>query len=337
MDRALVFGTSDGGSIPSRGTMTSIIEVSNLVKKYKKAEKNAVDSVSFTVTEGSFFAFLGPNGAGKTTTISILTTTLSKTSGTVNIAGHDLDRESAKVRRAIGVIFQQPSLDLNLTAEENIRFHAVLYGLYPFRPTFALMPIEYRRRVQELAGVVGISGELFKPLKTFSGGMKRKLEIIRSLIHNPRVLFLDEPTSGLDPLSRNNLWEYLQEVRQKNQTTIFLTTHYLEEAEGADNVAVINHGKIVTQGTPEKIKQDLVDEYIVVDAKNRDALRAEVTRKKFSHRILTNGALRIDIGKNHPQKVIKSLDTPLTTLNIHVPSLEEAYLEIIGRQAHERS
>ncbi len=216
-----------------------IIKVQNLIKRYKKAEKNAVDDISFSVKPGEFFALLGPNGAGKTTTISILTTILSKTSGEVKIAGFDIDKESSLVRKSVGIIFQNPSLDQNLSAEENIRFHAILYGLYPFAPSFELMPKEYRLRVGELAEVIGLKNELFKKIKTFSGGMKRKLEIIRSLMHKPKVLFLDEPTSGLDPLSRKNLWEYLTQVRKSEKMTIFLTTHYLEEAEDADNVCII--------------------------------------------------------------------------------------------------
>lgn len=237
--------------------MKKVIEVDNLVKRYKKSQANAVDDISFKVSEGEFFAFLGPNGAGKTTTISILITILSKTQGKAEVAGYDVDRDSSRVRRNIGVIFQNPSLDLNLTAEENIRFHALLYGLYSFRPTFSMMPEAYKKRVHELAEVVGIKDDLFKPLKTFSGGMKRKLEIIRSLMHNPKILFLDEPTSGLDPLSRKNLWGYLESVRKSQNITIFLTTHYLEEAEEADNVCIINKGKIVSYGTPKQIKQNL--------------------------------------------------------------------------------
>jgi ABC-2 type transport system ATP-binding protein len=231
------------------------IVVKNLIKKYNSATVNAVDDVSFTVNEGEFFALLGPNGAGKTTTISILTTTLSKTSGKVKIAGFDVDQKGNDVRSSIGIIFQNPSLDLNLTAEENIRFHAILYGLYPFRPSFGFMPKEYKTRVMELATILGIEKEIFKPIKTFSGGMKRKLEIVRSLMHKPKVLFLDEPTSGLDPLSRQTLWQYLKEVRKKDKTTVFLTTHYLEEAEDADTVCIINHGKVVALGTPKKLKK----------------------------------------------------------------------------------
>ena len=197
--------------------MEPIIEVDRLTKRYKKAETNAVDGISFTVANGAFFALLGPNGAGKTTTLSILTTTLSPTSGTVRIAGRDVTKQAGAVRRDVGIIFQNPSLDLNLTAEENVRFHAVLYGLYPFRPTFSTMPRPYQQQVRDLAAVLGLEKEIFDPVKTFSGGMKRKLEIVRSLIHRPKVLFLDEPTAGLDAASRRNLWRYLSEAQQTTE------------------------------------------------------------------------------------------------------------------------
>lgn len=241
--------------------MANVIEVKNLVKRYKKSQTNAVDDISFDVDEGEFFTFLGPNGAGKTTTISILTTLLSKTSGEVKVAGFDSDKQSSKVRKNIGIIFQNPSIDLNLSAEENIRFHSILYGLYNFAPAFRLMPKSYQNRVLELAKILGIEKDLFKPVKTFSGGMKRKLEILRSLMHKPKVLFLDEPSVGLDPLSRKNLWEYINSVRKKEKTTVFLTTHYLDEAEDADKVCIINHGKIVAFGKPSDIKKRLTTTY----------------------------------------------------------------------------
>src|SRR5262245_55142304 len=156
--------------------MEPIIQVRELVKQYKKAERNAVDGISFEVMPGELFALLGPNGAGKTTTISILTTTLSATSGEVTIAGHDLRRDAATVRKHVGIIFQNPSLDLNLTAEENVRFHAVLYGLYPFRPAYSMMPKTYKDHIQSLAAILELDKDIFKPVKGFSGGMKRKLE-----------------------------------------------------------------------------------------------------------------------------------------------------------------
>lgn len=243
-----------------------IIEVKNLVKRYKKSKVNAVDGVSFYVEKGAFFSLLGPNGAGKTTIISILTTLLSSTSGEIEIAGFNVEKKPGKVRERIGVIFQNPSLDINLTAEENIRFHANLYSLYPYRITFSLMNIKYQKEVLKLAKIVGLKkSDLFKPVKNLSGGMKRKLEIIRSLMHKPDVLFLDEPTTGLDPVSRKNLWQYLWTIRKQTGTTIFLTTHYLEEAENSDYVCIVDRGKVVAKGTPLEIKKSgksLEDAYV---------------------------------------------------------------------------
>lgn len=309
-----------------------IIEVKNLVKKYKKAKTNAVDNISFYVDEGSFFSLLGPNGAGKTTAISILTTILSKTEGVVTIAGFDVEKHPEKVRQQIGVIFQNPSLDLNLTAEENIRFHASLYNLYTFMPTYSLMPSEYKKRVTKLAKVVGLEKDINKPVKTLSGGMKRKLEIIRSLMHQPKVLFLDEPTTGLDPVSRQNLWKYLQDIRKKEDITIFLTTHYLEEAENSDFICIIDQGKITTKGTPVEIKESLIKKYITLDSKDRTKLTRELT----SHKIKFEGAGPVKILINNQstgQEIIQKIKTPLTFLDIHNPSLEDAYVEIITKNA----
>jgi ABC-2 type transport system ATP-binding protein len=319
--------TSPISSAPTGGE--PIIRVDNLVKRYKKADENAVDGISFDVHPGEFFTLLGPNGAGKTTTISILTTTLIPTGGTVHIAGFDIVKQAAQVRQQVGIIFQNQSLDQNLTAEENIRFHAVLYGLVPFRPSYSLMPREYKQRINELAEVIGLGKELFKPVKSYSGGMKRKLEIIRSLIHRPRVLFLDEPTTGLDPLSRHNLWEYLREVRQGRGTTTFLTTHYLEEAEEADTVCILNKGKVVSFGTPEQVKSELLQEYVVIDAEDRLALRAELLRLGL---LTTETApFRVELGNRTVHQVLKSIDTPLTVVQVHTPTLEDAYLEVISR------
>lgn len=303
------------------------IEVANLVKKYKKATTNAVDDLSFNVKSGEFFALLGPNGAGKTTTISILTTILSKSSGEVKIAGYDIDKQSSLVRKNIGIIFQNPSLDLNLTAEENIRFHSVLYGLWDFRPTFSSMPESYQKRVKELSEILGINKEIFKQIKTFSGGMKRKLEIIRSLMHRPQILFLDEPTSGLDPMSRKNLWEYLKEVRKSQKTTVFLTTHYLDEAEDADTVCIVNQGKIVSFGTPSKIKKELVKKYLIVDSNKKGLLQKELDSLKLKS--ISTNPFKIDLTDKNPQKIIQSIKTPLSYLDIHNPTLEDAYLEIV--------
>jgi ABC-2 type transport system ATP-binding protein len=230
------------------------IEVRDLVKRYRGAAGNAVDRISFDVPDGQLFCLLGPNGAGKTTTMSILTTVLAPTSGHVLVAGHDLATRQTDIRRSIGIVFQQPALDANLTAEENIRLHAVLYGRYPWRPLGRLMPAAYRQQVRDLAEILGITATLGLPVRSLSGGTRRKLEIVRALLHQPRVLFLDEPTTGLDPQSRRSLWSHLHETRARHGTTILLTTHYLEEAEAADAVCVLAHGRIAERGTPAEIK-----------------------------------------------------------------------------------
>jgi ABC-2 type transport system ATP-binding protein len=270
----------DSGKEPNKTGVTemsnAVITVQNLTKRYKGASEAAVDNISFSVGEGEFFAFLGQNGAGKTTTISILTTTLAKTSGNITIAGYDIDREARKVRENIGIIFQKPSLDLDLSAEENIRLHACMYGMYGYRPFFKWMPKQYRDRVMELATIMGIADKLNKPLKTFSGGMQRKIEIIRSLVHRPAVLFLDEPTQGLDPVSRRDLWNYINNTRKEHGTTVFLTTHYIDEAENVDKLCMIQSGKIVFSGKPAELKQmlhsaSLEDAYIGLLTEGRAA------------------------------------------------------------------
>ena len=309
-----------------------MIHLEGLTKRYKKADRNAVDGLSFDVRAGEFFALLGPNGAGKSTTISILTTTLSPTGGTATIDGHDIVREASAVRRIVGIIFQRASLDMNLTAEENVRFHAILYKLYPYAPTYGLMPSEYKKQVTKLAEMLGIGGEMGKPMKTFSGGMRRKLEIVRSLIHQPKVLFLDEPTAGLDVPSRRTLWEYIGTIRRESGTTIFLTTHYLEEAEEADHICIIDQGKIVKFGTPDDIKRELVQEYVLVDADERTRLREELARLELP--VEGSGPFKIVLGGRGIHAVLKAIDTPLSLVRTHAPTLEDAYLEIVS-PAHE--
>jgi ABC-2 type transport system ATP-binding protein len=306
----------------------AIVEVDKLVKRYKGGQTNAVDGVSFAIEPGEFFAMLGPNGAGKTTTISILTTTLAPSSGAVRVSGYDVSTHASQVRRNVGIIFQRPSLDMNLTAEENVRFHTFLYGLYPFRPAFNLMPSAYRDQVRDLARILDIDKELFKPIKTFSGGMRRKLEIIRSLMHRPRVLFLDEPTLGLDPISRRNLWEYLVDVRARSGTTVFLTTHYLEEAEQADRICVIDHGHIVAYGTPAQLKAQMTEDYLLIDAADRQALCGELQRTGLAFTEV-QGLIRVDASGERIHQILKAIDTPLTVVQTHTPTLEDAYLQII--------
>jgi ABC-2 type transport system ATP-binding protein len=309
--------------------MKPVIHVEDLVKRYHNSEKKAVDGVSFDVYPGEFFAFLGPNGAGKTTTISIMTTTLAKTSGVVWIAGYDMDKDQKEIRQNIGIVFQNPSLDADLTAEENIRFHVSLYGIYQYRPRFRMMPKEYQDMVMELAKVLGMEKDVFKQVKTFSGGMKRKLEIIRSLMHKPKVLFLDEPTQGLDAVSRRSLWEYLRKVHKDENMTIFLTTHYIEEAEVANRICIVNHGKVLFNGTPEAMKDLMIDSYLLVDAEDRATLRADLAG--FDPKVTEDGSLKIMFSERTPQKVLSQITVPLSLMRMHMPSLEEAYIDLVSK------
>ncbi|MEO8657154.1 MAG: ATP-binding cassette domain-containing protein [Bryobacteraceae bacterium] len=222
-----------------------MIRVADLVKKY--GEFTAVDGVSFSVSAGEIFAFLGPNGAGKTTTIKMLTTLLDPTSGTVEIDGLDPRRKGNEVRQRFGIVFQGPSLDGDMTAAENMEMHGVLYHV----PRHAR-----RERTERLMRQFELWDRRDDLVKVFSGGMKRRLEIARSLLHTPRILFLDEPTLGLDPQTRNQLWTHVKELNRTEGVTVFLTTHYMDEADRvAQRIAIIDHGRIAAQGTPEELKQ----------------------------------------------------------------------------------
>ena len=312
------------------GAGVAAVEVERLVKRYRGASLNAVDGISFQVDVGAFVAVLGPNGAGKTTTIAILTTTLAATSGDVRIAGLDVRRNPAAVRRQIGIIFQNPSLDLNLSGEENVRLHAMLYGLYPYRPAYRLMPAAYRRHISDMAAVLGMESALFQPVQRLSGGMRRKLEIIRSLMHRPRVLFLDEPTTGLDAESRRSLWAYLAAIRQRQETTIVLTTHYLAEAEAADRILILNHGQIVAQGAPADITAELGGASVEIDAADREALRRELIRLGARIEQSADGPLRVSLAGRSAAELVQALATPLTVLRTRQASLEDVYLRILA-------
>ena len=230
----------------------SIIEVKNLVKKF--GDLTAVNGISFDVARGEIFAFLGPNGAGKTTTIKMLTTLLAPTSGEIFLDGKNPVRDEAAARRSFGIVFQDPSLDDELTALENMEFHAVLYKV----------PKDVRgKRIEELMRFVELWDRRNDLVKAFSGGMKRRLEIARGLLHHPKILFLDEPTTGLDPQTRNHVWSYIQNLNREEQITVFFTTHYIEEADrSATRVAVMDHGAIVAQGTPADLKRETGSELL---------------------------------------------------------------------------
>jgi ABC-2 type transport system ATP-binding protein len=308
----------------------TVVDVEQLVKRYRSAQRNAVDGISFAVGAGEFFAVLGPNGAGKSTTISILTTTLAPTFGTVRIAGVDVRMNPAAVRKQVGIIFQNPSLDMNLTGEENVRLHAILYGLYPYRPSYRLMPTKYRQQIADIAAVLAMESEMFRPVRSLSGGMRRKLEIIRALLHHPRVLFLDEPTAGLDVASRRSLWAYLAEIRQRHETTIVLTTHYLEEAEAADHILILNHGQVVAQGTPSQIRAQRGGESLELDAADRVALRRELVRLDVPFD--EDGRFHVSLDGRSAYDLVRELETPLTVLRTGQASLDDVYLRILANE-----
>ncbi len=255
----------------------AIVQVTNLTKKFQ--DFVAVDNISFSVPHGEIFAFLGPNGAGKTTTIKMLTTLLIPTAGTILVNGHNAVTEKHDVRKSFGIVFQDPSLEDELTTYENMEFHGVLYSI----------PKEERKkRIQELLTFVELWERKDSMVKTFSGGMKRRLEIARGLLHHPKIFFLDEPTQGLDPQTRNHIWSYLKNLSEKEGITIFFTTHYLEEAqEYADRIAIMDHGHIVTEGTVQTLldqtKKDTLEGAFLAltgsDIRDESASNADMLRR----------------------------------------------------------
>lgn len=264
--------------------MKPIIEVKNLVRKFK--DFTAVDNISFNVARGQIFAFLGPNGAGKSTTIKILTTMLRPTSGEILINGFDPQKNQDDVRRSFGIVFQDPSLDDELTALENMELHAVLYKISS--------DIK-KKRIEELLRLVELWDKRKDLVKTFSGGMKRRLEIARGLLHHPKIIFLDEPTLGLDPQTRNSMWDYLLKMNKQENITVFFSTHYMEEAAKiAQCIAIIDHGKIVAQGTTEELKKQtktnsLEEAFLSLTGKEiRDEEAGITDQHRARHRMWSN-------------------------------------------------
>lgn len=261
--------------------MEKIIEVENLTKIFK--DFTAVNDISFNIKKGEIFAFLGPNGAGKTTTIKMLTTLLDPTRGKIFLNGFDVLTQKDQARKSFGIVFQDPSLDDELTAYENLQFHAVLYSI----PN-----ANGKQKILDLLKFVELLDRKDSLVKTFSGGMKRRLEIARGLLHHPKILFLDEPTLGLDPQTRNSIWDYIKDLNKQEGITVFFTTHYMPEAESAaDRIAVIDHGKIIETGTPEDLKiktktQNLEDAFLALTGKTIRDENASVTDRMRMHRRL---------------------------------------------------
>lgn len=301
----------------------NIIEVKNLTKKYKGL--TAVDGVSFDVRQGEIFGFLGPNGAGKSTTISMLATLIFPSAGEALINGFNINSQRNEVRRSIGLVFQDPSLDDRLTANENLCFHADLYRLPKG---------DCEQRTTEVLKLVDLWDRRNDIVKTFSGGMKRRLEIARGLIHQPKVLFLDEPTLGLDPQTRFNIWEYIFKLRESHEMTIFMTTHYMNEAEYCDRIAIIDHGKIIALDTPANLKKRVGCDIIILTSEQRESLKKELKEKYKQDVIEDNGTLKIEVeeGEKFLPRLFNELQSPISSIELRKPTLEDVFLQLTGHQ-----
>jgi ABC-2 type transport system ATP-binding protein len=301
----------------------NIIEAKNLTKKFNGL--TAVDNVSFTVKKGEIFGFLGPNGAGKSTTINMLSTLLTPSEGEAIINNFNILTQRNEVRKSIGLVFQDPSLDDRLTAEENLHFHAKLYGV---------PKTEYKKRMEEVLRLVDLWDRRGDIIKTFSGGMKRRLEIARGLIHYPAVLFLDEPTLGLDPQTRSHLWEYILRLKKERQMTIFMTTHYMNEAEYCDRIAIIDYGKIVALDTPANLKKQVGGDIIRLTSKQREKLKEELKRRYQKEVKEEDKTLQLEVedGEKFLPRLFNELDTKIDSIELRKPTLDDVFLNLTGRK-----
>jgi ABC-2 type transport system ATP-binding protein len=298
------------------------IEVEGLSRNF--GQLVAVDRVSFQVAEGEIFGFLGPNGAGKTTTINMLCTLLALSGGRAIVNGYDVVRQRSEVRHSIGLVFQEPALDEYLTAEQNLRFHAYAYKI----------PKELReKRIGKLLELLELSDRRKSKVRTFSGGMKRRLEIARGLLHNPRILFLDEPTLGLDPQTRRLIWDYILALRKENNLTIFLTTHYMEEAENSDRISIIDHGRIIALDTPDKLKDAVGGDVITLKAGDNNAAALELKERYSLAPVVQNGVITFSVpqGEKFLPKLMDSFQSHLLSIGIRRPTLDDVFLKLTGR------
>jgi len=298
-----------------------IIEVENLVKKF--GEFTAVNQVSFEVAKGEIFGFLGPNGAGKTTTINVLCTLLRPTSGRASVNGYDISKHRSQVRSSIGLVFQDPTLDEYLTAEQNLRFHAYAYRV----------PRDIReKRIDELLELVELSDRRKSKVRTYSGGMKRRLELARGLLHRPQVLFLDEPTLGLDPQTRRRIWEYIHALRRQEKLTIFLTTHYMDEAENCDRIAIIDYGHIVILDTPDELKDTLGGDLVTLEAEDSEAATVELRERYNLSPEVQNGVVTFYVsqGEKFLPDFVRSFNSRLLSIGVRRPTLDDVFLKMTG-------
>ncbi|MCL2753082.1 MAG: ATP-binding cassette domain-containing protein [Defluviitaleaceae bacterium] len=300
---------------------TSIIQVKNFTKRY--GDFVAVNNISFEVERGSIFAFLGPNGAGKSTTINTLCTIFEKTEGELLIDGHDVTSEKNAVRAAIGVVFQDSTLDTKMTVEENLKMHCVFYKV---------PKEEIEERIEFVLELVELTKWRKKMVGALSGGMKRRVEIARGLIHYPKVLFLDEPTTGLDPQTRLHIWEYVVKLQKEKNITIFLTTHYMDEAEVCDQVAIMDHGTIIAHDTPFNLKKKYTKDRAYITTTNDAELEATLKEQamNFERR---EKYYRVDVDDNAKLlSVLSACQNDIVDLEVRKGTLNDVFLEITGRE-----
>jgi ABC-2 type transport system ATP-binding protein len=297
------------------------IEVDDLVKSY--GEIDAVRGVSFTVPPGEVFGFLGPNGAGKSTTINVLCTLAAPTSGSARVNGFDVVTQRDHVRRNLGLVFQDPTLDGYLTAEQNLRLHAELYDIDP-----GVIPA----RMDQMLAMVDLADRRDKPVMTFSGGMKRRLEIARGLMHSPRVLFLDEPTIGLDPQTRSSIWRYIRALQEAEGTTIFMTTHYMDEAEFCDRIAIMDRGEIVALDTPEALKAGVGADRVVLGTADDDTALAALRDRFGIEASVAEGAVtfHVENGEAFVPRLFAELGVAITSVAVSRPTLDDVFMRYTG-------
>jgi ABC-2 type transport system ATP-binding protein len=303
-----------------------LIQVENLARRF--GEFTAVNNISFQVNHREIFGFLGPNGAGKSTTIKMICTLLAPTMGKISVDGHDVIHEADLVRSSIGIVFQDNTLDSGLTAQENLEFHCMMYHIpRPERP----------RRIKDVLALMELSEVKDRLVKTFSGGMRRRLEIARGLLHEPRLLILDEPTVGLDPQTRNYIWQYVRQLREQHDTTIFMTTHYMDEAENCDRIAIIERGEIIALDTPDGLRQIVSEDQVEIVVNDPDHAR-QVIESKYGLSAIVDGKtllLRVKDANHFVPRLLSesaSENLGVESLQVRRASLEDVFIQLTGRK-----
>jgi len=304
-------------------TTSPVISVQDVVHRY--ADRTALDGVSFDVRSAELFGLLGPNGSGKTTLFRILSTLMVPVGGRATIMGFDVARDPNSLRRQIGVVFQAQSIDVKLTAAENLTHQGHLYGLHGKA---------LQTRIVEMLSRVGLGDRAHEKAETFSGGMQRRLELAKGLLHHPSVLLLDEPTTGLDPGARRDLWQYLAILRDEEHVTVLVTTHLMEEAERCDRLAILNEGKVVALGTPDELKHEIGGDVILLDAKNPDVLVASIRERFQLHAQVLQGQVRLEREHGHRfiTDVVEAFPGEIEAISVKKPSLEDVFIHRTGHR-----